>query len=77
MQYVALLILILCLALAYKDPTVWYPYGLAVLAFFISFGNILLSLGKKIIDYFIKKFNIKYKSESLEISERGVNNEDE
>lgn len=59
MIYLATLILLLSLALAYKAPTEWYPYGLALLSFIVIFGKIFLSLGKKIFDYLLKRGNIE------------------
>lgn len=59
MIYLATLILLLSLALAYKDSTEWYPYGLALLSFIVIFGKIFLSLGKKIFDYLLKRGNIE------------------
>lgn len=70
MVYLATLILLLSFALAYKAPDEWYPYGISLLSFIVIFGNIFLSLGKKILDYLIKKFNIKYKNDNLEITEK-------
>ena len=70
MIYLAILILLLSLAIAYKAPTEWYPYGLALLSFIVIFGKIFLSLGKKVFDYLLNKFNIKYKTDNLEITEK-------
>lgn len=66
----ATLILLLSLALAYKDPTEWYPYGLSLLSFIVIFGKIFLSLGKKIFDYLLKRGNIEIDIAGIKFKEK-------
>ena len=79
MIYLATLILLLSLALAYKAPTEWYPYGLALLSFIVIFGKIFLSLGKKIFDYLLKRGNIEIDIAGVKFKEKEIegNNENE
>ena len=79
MIYLATLILLLSLALAYKAPTEWYPYGLALLSFIVIFGKIFLSLGKKIFDYLLKRGNIEIDIAGIKFKEKEIegNNENE
>ena len=73
----ATLILLLSLALAYKDPTEWYPYGLSLLSFIVIFGKIFLSLGKKIFDYLLKKGNIEIDIAGVKFKEKEIEGNDE
>lgn len=73
----ATLILLLSLALAYKDPAEWYPYGLALLSFIVIFGKIFLSLGKKIFDYLLKKGNIEIDIAGVKFKEKEIEGSNE
>ena len=79
MIYLATLILLLSLAIAYKNPTEWYPYGLALLSFIVIFGKIFLSLGKKIFDYLLKRGDVEINLAGVKFKEKeiGGNNENE
>lgn len=77
MIYLATLILLLSLALAYKAPTEWYPYGLALLSFIVIFGKVFLSLGKKVFDYLFKKMDIEVDVAGIKLKESVDKNENE